>query len=76
MSISFCLRSNDGNGFSGVETGRFPVLNGSYLLDASVVIAFLSNDLWIAAIAMQYQLIIATRDKHFHEIEGLIVEEW
>ncbi|EFO80763.1 PilT protein domain protein [Oscillochloris trichoides DG-6] len=34
------------------------------------------NDLWIAAIAMQYQLVIATRDKHFHEIEGLIVEEW
>lgn len=34
------------------------------------------NDIWIAAIAMQYQLIVVARDGHFHEVDGLQVEEW
>ncbi len=34
------------------------------------------NDLWIAAIALEYKLIVATRDKHFDYIEGLKVERW
>ena len=34
------------------------------------------NDIWIGALGMQYQLIIATRDKHFTEIDGLNVEMW
>src|SRR5271169_2981733 len=29
------------------------------------------NDIWIAATARQYDLQLATRDKHFHYIEGL-----
>lgn len=29
------------------------------------------NDLWIAAIAMQYELTLVTRDRHFEHIEGL-----
>ena len=29
------------------------------------------NDIWIAAIAMQYQLIVVARDEHFHEVDGL-----
>ena len=34
------------------------------------------NDIWIAAIAMQYQLTLVARDGHFHAVDGLWVEEW
>ena len=35
-----------------------------------------NNDAWIAAVAFQYGLTVATRDKHFDNIEGLDVEKW
>ena len=34
------------------------------------------NDIWIAAIAMQHGLILATRDAHFDEVESLQTEHW
>ena len=34
------------------------------------------NDMWIAAIALRYGLTVASRDRHFREIEGLAVESW
>ncbi len=34
------------------------------------------NDIWIAAIAFQYDLTVATRDKHFVVVDGLQVEIW
>ena len=34
------------------------------------------NDIWIAAVARQYDLNLATRDKHFNEIEGLKIKKW
>lgn len=34
------------------------------------------NDIWIAAIAMQFNLSLVTRDKHFTEIEGMLQEAW
>ena len=34
------------------------------------------NDIWIAAIAMQHDFILTTRDKHFDEVEGLSIEVW
>ncbi|MFP4222390.1 MAG: type II toxin-antitoxin system VapC family toxin [Phormidium sp.] len=34
------------------------------------------NDLWIAAIAVQHNLILATRDSDFEAIEGLQLEKW
>jgi tRNA(fMet)-specific endonuclease VapC len=34
------------------------------------------NDIWIAAIALQHNLIVATRDKHFKEITGLKLRYW
>ncbi len=34
------------------------------------------NDIWIAAIAQQYQLALVSRDKHFREIDNLSVETW
>ena len=34
------------------------------------------NDIWIAAIAVQHNLVLTTRDKHFAEVDGLQIEEW
>jgi len=34
------------------------------------------NDLWIASTAIQYGLVLATRDDHFHQIEGLTTALW
>ncbi len=34
------------------------------------------NDIWIAAIAQQYQLTLVSRDEHFREVDGLSVERW
>ena len=34
------------------------------------------NDIWIAAIALQYDLILVTRDAHFDEVESLQTERW
>jgi tRNA(fMet)-specific endonuclease VapC len=34
------------------------------------------NDIWIAAIAMQYNLALVTRDGHFGEVDGLVLETW
>lgn len=34
------------------------------------------NDIWIAALALQHDLTLATRDKHFEAVEGLKVEMW
>jgi tRNA(fMet)-specific endonuclease VapC len=35
-----------------------------------------SNDIWIAATAIQYGLTLVTRDKHFNVVPDLTVEEW
>jgi tRNA(fMet)-specific endonuclease VapC len=34
------------------------------------------NDIWIAAIAKQHGLTLATRDAHFGEVDGLTIEAW
>lgn len=34
------------------------------------------NDIWIAAVALQYTLALATRDTHFDEVDGLQVLKW
>jgi len=34
------------------------------------------NDIWIAAVARQKELVLATRDTHFFEIENLEIENW
>ncbi len=34
------------------------------------------NDIWIAAVAMQHGLTVATRDEHFKEVDALVVENW
>ena len=34
------------------------------------------NDVWIAALAREYQLPIATRDNHFERVPGLVVLRW
>ena len=34
------------------------------------------NDIWIAALAKEYQLPLTTRDQHFKQVQGLIVLDW
>jgi tRNA(fMet)-specific endonuclease VapC len=34
------------------------------------------NDIWIAAVAKQHSLILASRDKHFSDISNLKTESW
>ena len=34
------------------------------------------NDIWIATLALQHDLILVTRDAHFGEVDGLTVEHW
>ena len=35
-----------------------------------------ANDIWIAALAQQHELIVVTRDAHFAEVEALAVLSW
>ena len=34
------------------------------------------NDIWIAALAQQHNMLLISRDRHFSEIEGISIEEW
>jgi len=34
------------------------------------------NDIWIAASAMQHSLTLATRDRHFDDVDGLQLSLW
>lgn len=34
------------------------------------------NDVWIAAVALQHDLILASRDAHFEQVEGLRLDRW
>jgi tRNA(fMet)-specific endonuclease VapC len=34
------------------------------------------NDIWIAAIAKRYELVLIFRDKHFKEIESISIKSW
>ena len=34
------------------------------------------NDIWIAAIGMQHELTVVSRDVHFNEVVGLAIESW
>lgn len=34
------------------------------------------NDIWIAALALQYNLTLVTRDAHFQEVENLQIIAW
>lgn len=34
------------------------------------------NDLWIAALALQYDLVLTTRDDHFGYVDGLTIVKW
>jgi tRNA(fMet)-specific endonuclease VapC len=34
------------------------------------------NDIWIAAIAQRFNLTVVSRDKHFKEIEDIVLKSW
>lgn len=35
-----------------------------------------SNDLWIAALAIQHELVLVTSDEHFRAVPHLAIENW
>lgn len=35
-----------------------------------------TNDIWIAASALQHDLKLITNDSHFQHVEGLVFESW
>ena len=55
-------------------------MNGKFLLDTNIVKVkgkpIPENDLWIAAIAIQHNLILVSRDKHLQEIDDLSIQKW
>lgn len=34
------------------------------------------NDIWIAAVARQRDLVLVSRDDHFAKVEGIKLEKW
>lgn len=56
------------------ETANIYALIKSALLNKGKPIP--ENDIWIAAIARQHKLILVTSDRHFDEIDGIIMENW
>ena len=44
------------------------------MIDTSACVAFVTNDVWIAASAMQYGLKVLTTDKHYIEVPQIITE--
>lgn len=34
------------------------------------------NDIWIAAIAKEHNLVLHTKDKHFENVDGISIEKW
>jgi tRNA(fMet)-specific endonuclease VapC len=34
------------------------------------------NDIWIAATAKHHELVLVTRDRHFGDVDDLLVEAW
>ncbi|MCP4346916.1 MAG: type II toxin-antitoxin system VapC family toxin [Desulfobacterales bacterium] len=34
------------------------------------------NDIWIAAVSLQHDLILVSRDEHFKEVDDLKLEKW
>lgn len=34
------------------------------------------NDIWIAAVASHHDLVLATRDRHFRDVDGLALAAW
>jgi predicted nucleic acid-binding protein len=52
-------------------------MSGKYLLDTNIVIAlFAADDIWIAAVAIEHDLTLVTRDEHFTDIDGLRRQSW
>lgn len=58
------------DGFSAERYGRI-----KYQLKVSGT-PIPENDIWISAIATQFELVLISRDKHFGAVEGLNLERW
>jgi len=56
------------------ETGRFYGIVKMELKTKGRPIP--ENDIWIIALALQYQMPVVSRDKHFENIENLQLIRW
>lgn len=64
-------------------TEIIPVDDDTAKIDGEIVAALFkkgkpipTNDVWIAALVKQHQLTRVSRDHHYEEIEGLLLEKW
>ena len=57
-----------------LDTARHYAIVKSHLKSNGTPIP--ENDIWIAALAKQHRLILVTRDKHFNNIQELVIESW
>ena len=57
-----------------LDTARHYASVKSYLKSKGTPIP--ENDIWIAALAKQHRLTLVTRDKHFNNIQELLLESW
>lgn len=60
--------------FSNMETARQYGLIRADLAQKGRPIP--DNDVWIAAIAVEYNLVLVTRDTHFENVDKLSIERW
>lgn len=60
--------------FSSMETSRRYGLVRADLARKGQSIP--ENDVWIAAIALEYNLVLVTRDNHFGNVDDLVIERW
>lgn len=60
--------------FSNMETARRYGLVRADLTGKGQSIP--DNDIWIAAIALEYNLVLVTRDAHFDNVDNLPIERW
>lgn len=51
-------------------------MSGRFLLDRQKGRPIPLHDIWIAAVALQHDLVLASRDGHFDEVDGLKRETW
>ena len=57
-----------------LETSRQYAIIKSFLKSNGTPIP--ENDIWIAALARQHKSTLVTRDKHFNNINELLIENW
>lgn len=59
--------------FNAITSERFGIIAADLVQRGSPIP---DNDIWIAAQALQHNLILVSRDAHFSRVQGLQFEQW